>query len=91
MEQLDRYEEIRALIEDKIEAEDMLITIIGVFASVEFMEGNGINAERLLKRAKSKGLDKTKIRAWFNQPQDAEDLISDLVRPLHNSSFYEYP
>mgnify|MGYP003334107465 FL=1 len=43
--------------------EENLITIIGVFASVEFMDGNKNAAERLFKRAKSQDIDKEIIRA----------------------------
>jgi len=77
---LARYEEIRDLVEENIEAEDMLITILGVFASIEFIEGNENNAERLLKRAKSQGLDKERIRAWFNATEDGDKLIADLLK-----------
>ena len=77
---LARYEEIRDLVEENIEAEDMLITILGVFASIEFIEGNKNNAERLLKRAKSQGLNKERIRAWFNATEDGDKLIADLLK-----------
>ena len=77
---LARYEDIRDLVEENIEAEDMLITILGVFASIEFIEGNKNNAERLLKRAKSQGLDKERIRAWFNATEDGDKLIADLLK-----------
>ena len=60
---LAHYREIRDVIEDNIDAEEMLITIIGVFASVEFMDGNKNAAERLFKRAKSQDIDKEIIRA----------------------------
>lgn len=77
---LARYEDIRDLVEENIEAEDMLITILGVFASIKFIEGNKNNAERLLKRAKSQGLDKERIRAWFNATEDGDKLIADLLK-----------
>ena len=59
---LAHYQETKDVIEDNIDAEENLITIIGVFASVEFMDGNKNAAERLLKRAKSQDLYKEIIR-----------------------------
>ena len=76
--QLGRYEEIRSLIGEKIYADDMLITIIAVFAVIEHKSGNYSSADRLLKIATSQGLDKQRIRAWLNNGKAGEDLISDL-------------
>ena len=60
---LAHYQETKDVIEDNIDAEENLITIIAVFASLEFMDGNKNAAERLLKRAKSQDIDKEIIRA----------------------------
>ena len=54
---LERYDEIRDVVEENIEAEDMLPSILGVYAILEFMDGNKKNAKLLLKKAKSRGLD----------------------------------
>ena len=57
------YQETKNVNEDNIDAEENLITIIAVFASLEFMDGNKNAAERRLKRAKSQDLHKEIIRA----------------------------
>ena len=77
---LERYDEIRDIVAENIEAEDMLPSILGVYATLEFMDGNKKNAELLLEKAKSRGLDQKKIRSWFKKPTDAEMLISDLSK-----------
>ena len=76
--QLGRYDEIRALVGKKIYADDMLITIVAVYAVIENKSVNDANADRLLKMATAKGLDKQRIRAWLNNGKAGEDLISDL-------------
>ena len=60
---LAHYQKTKDVIEDNIDAEENLITIIAVFASLEFMDGNKNAAERLLKRANSQDIDKEIIRA----------------------------
>ena len=77
---LERYDEIRDLVEENIQAEDMLPSILGVYAILEFMDGNKKNAKLLLKKAKSRGLDHKKIRSWFKNPTDAEQLITELAK-----------
>tara|TARA_Y100000766_G_scaffold204835_1_gene176719 strand:- start:60 stop:1052 length:993 start_codon:yes stop_codon:yes gene_type:complete len=77
---LERYDEIRDLVEENIQAEDMLPSILGVYAILEFMDGNKKNAKLLLKKAKSRGLDHKKIRSWFKKPTDAERLITELAK-----------
>ena len=77
---LERYDEIRDLVEENIQAEDMLPSILGVYAILEFMDGNKKNAKLLLKKAKSRGLDHKKIRSWFKKPTDAEQLITELAK-----------
>ena len=77
---LERYDEIRDIVAENIEAEDMLPSILGVYATLEFMDGNKKNAELLLEKAKSRGLDQKKIRSWFKKPTDADMLIADLSK-----------
>ena len=77
---LERYDEIRDVVEENIEAEDMLPSILGVYAILEFMDGNKKNAKLLLKKAKSRGLDQKKIRSSFKKPTDAEKLITELAK-----------
>jgi len=77
---LGRYEEIRAIVEDKIDSKDMMSSITAIFASIEVKAGNSKNAERLLNRAKAKGLNKESIRNLLNRTQAAEGLISDLLQ-----------
>ena len=77
---LERYDEIRDVVEENIESEDMLPSILGVYAILEFMDGNKKNAKLLLKKAKSRGLDHKRIRSWFKKPADAEKLITALAK-----------
>jgi tetratricopeptide (TPR) repeat protein len=77
---LERYDEIRDVVEENIEAEDMLPSILGVYAILEFMDGNKKNAKLLLKKAKSRGLDQKRIRSSFKKPTDAEKLITELAK-----------
>ena len=58
---LERYDEIRDVVEENIEAEDMLPSILGVYAILEFMDGNKKNAKLLLKKAKSRDLDQKNL------------------------------
>jgi TolB-like protein len=76
--QLGRYQEIREVIGDKIDAVDMRKRLISIFAVLEFQAGNKDNAERLVKKAKAQGLNKELVRSWFNDSAVVENLISDL-------------
>ena len=76
--QLGRYQEIREVIGDKIDAVDMRKRLISIFAVLEFKAGNKDNAERLVKKAIAQGLNKELVRSWFNDIAVAENLISDL-------------
>ena len=76
--QLGRYQEIREVIGDKIDAVDMKKRLISIFAVLEFQAGNKDNAERLVKKAKAQGLNKELVRSWFNDSAVVENLISDL-------------
>ena len=58
----------------------MLPSILGMYAAVEFMDGNKKNAKLLLKKAKSRGLDQKRIKSWFKKPIDAEKFIADLTK-----------
>ena len=55
---LAHYQKTKDVIEDNIDAEENLITIIGVFASVEFMDGNKNAANPFLKGLSLKILSK---------------------------------
>ncbi|MDA9989187.1 adenylate/guanylate cyclase domain-containing protein [Paracoccaceae bacterium] len=76
--QLGRFQEIREVIGDKIDAVDMRKRLISIFAVLEFQAGNKDNAERLVKKAKAQGLNKELVRSWFNDSAVVENLISDL-------------
>jgi len=76
--QLGRYQEIREVIGDKIDAIDMRKRLISIFAVLEFQAGNKDNAIRLVKKAKAQGLNKELVRSWFNDIEVVENLISDL-------------
>ena len=77
---LERYDEIKDLVEDNIEAEDMLPSILGVYATVESKDGNRKKAKFFLERAKLQGLNQKRIKGWFKKPTDAEKLIADLIK-----------
>ena len=77
---LERYDEIKEIVGENIDAEDMLPSILGMYAAVEFMDGNKKNAKFLLKKAKSRGLDQKRIKSWFKKPIDAEKFIADLTK-----------
>ena len=76
--QLGRYQEIRELIGNEIDAVDMRKRITSIFAVLEFQAGNRDNAERLVKKAKAQGLNKELVQSWFKDSATVEKLISDL-------------
>ncbi len=75
---LDRYDDIRDVIEDKIDAADMDQRVLAIFAVVEHKAGNTRRAEELLARATASGLVPDRIKAWLRGQPAAFRLIDQI-------------
>ena len=75
---LDRYEEIKEVIEAKIDAADMDPRITAIFAVVEQKAGNKKRAKELIARAKINGLVPDRIKTWLRGQPAAIKLIEQI-------------
>ena len=75
---LDRFDEIRKVIESKIDADDMDVRILSIFAVVEKRDGNNIRAKEMIDRAISKGLTTDQIKNWLRGQPEALKLIDQI-------------
>lgn len=75
---LDRYDDIREVIEDKIDAADMDQRVLAIFAVVEHAAGNTDRAEALLARATTSGLVPDRIKTWLRGQPAALKLIEQI-------------
>ena len=75
---LDRYEEIKEVIEAKIDAADMDPRIMAIFAVVEQKAGNKKRAKELIARAKINGLVPDRIKTWLRGQAAAIKLIEQI-------------
>ena len=75
---LGKYDEIRNLVGEKINAPDMSPLILAVFSVSEFESGNKKKATELFERFKSTGKSKDDIMSWFPETSYAESLIDGL-------------
>ena len=75
---LDRYDEIRKVIESKIDADDMDVRILSIFAVVENRDGNNRRAKEMIDRAISKGLTTDQIKNWLRGQPEALKLIDQI-------------
>ena len=75
---LDRYDDIRDVVENKIDAADMDQRILAIFAVVEHKAGNTRRAEELLARATTSGLVPDRIKTWLRGQPAAFRLIDQI-------------
>ena len=75
---LDRYEEIKEVIEPKIDAADMDPRITAIYAVVEQKAGNKKRAKELIARAKNNGLVPDRIKTWLRGQPAAFKLIEQI-------------
>ena len=75
---LDRFDEIRKVIESKIDADDMDVRILSIFAVVENRDGNNRRAKEMIDRAISKGLTTDQIKNWLRGQPEALKLIDQI-------------
>ena len=63
-----RYEEIRDLVKENIQHEDIQV------------DSETLKVMKITQNAQNQGLDKERIRAWFNATEDGDKLIADLLK-----------